>query len=214
VLGVNDGMSDLGISPVSTSKTGTTGGLGVLGWIPWVLGVLLLILTIAVTRLLLTRRAIAADRARSEAMLTGGERPSLQRAPTPVVASAAPAPATPMTTAPIAATPQPPAPPAPPTAEVQARATGNARQALEAMRPEFLRRCWTPAVAISPEPARLPLIFQMSFSPEGKLVVLGISDDPKISRVDVSTCLLSIPLPLKIPAPGRSLQLEVPFTLP
>lgn len=69
MLGVNDGMSDLGISPVSTSKTGTTGGLGVLGWIPWVLGVLLLILTIAVTRLLLTRRAIAADRARSEAML-------------------------------------------------------------------------------------------------------------------------------------------------
>jgi len=153
----------------------------------------------------------------SSVVIAAGLYLGLQRAPTPVVASAAPAPATPMTTAPIAATPQPPAPPAPPappTAEVQARATGNARQALEAMRPEFLRRCWTPAVAISPEPARLPLIFQMSFSPEGKLVVLGISDDPKISRVDVSTCLRSIPLPLKIPAPGRSLQLEVPFTLP
>ena len=70
MLGVNDGMRDLGISPVGSSKNGTTGGgLGVLGWIPWVLGILLLILTIAVTRLLLTRRAIAADRARSEAML-------------------------------------------------------------------------------------------------------------------------------------------------
>lgn len=71
VLGVNDGMSDLGISPVGSSKNGTatTGGFGVLGWIPWVLGVLLLILTIAVVRLMLTRRAIAADRARSEAML-------------------------------------------------------------------------------------------------------------------------------------------------
>ena len=69
VLGVNDGMSDLGISPVASTRTGAATGLGVLGWIPWVLGVLLLILTIAVTRLLLTRRAIAADRARSEAML-------------------------------------------------------------------------------------------------------------------------------------------------
>ncbi|HEY0136056.1 MAG TPA: hypothetical protein VGB85_18345, partial [Nannocystis sp.] len=71
VLGVNDGMSDLGISPVGSSKNGTNTGtsFGMLGWIPWVLGVLLLILTIAVVRLMLTRRAIAADRARSEAML-------------------------------------------------------------------------------------------------------------------------------------------------
>lgn len=69
VLGVNDGMSDLGISPSPTGKDSKSGGLGLLGWIPIVLGVLLLLLIVAVVRLILTRRAIAADRARSEEML-------------------------------------------------------------------------------------------------------------------------------------------------
>ncbi len=67
VLGVNDGMSDLGISPSPSGKGNT--GVGVIGWIPIVLGALLLLLTVALVRLFLTRRAIAADRARSEEML-------------------------------------------------------------------------------------------------------------------------------------------------
>ena len=65
VLGVNDGMSELGISLSPNSKN----GMGLLGWIPIVLGVLLLLATVAVVRLVMTRRAIAADRARSEEML-------------------------------------------------------------------------------------------------------------------------------------------------
>ena len=73
VLGVNDGMSDLGISPSPSGKnTGatTTGGFfAVLGWIPIVLGVLLLLVTIALIRLFMTRRALMHDRARSEEML-------------------------------------------------------------------------------------------------------------------------------------------------
>ncbi len=75
VLGVNDGMSDLGISPsptgkgnsASSSTTGTT--LSLLGWIPIVLGLLLLLVSIALIRLFMTRRRLAEDRARSEEML-------------------------------------------------------------------------------------------------------------------------------------------------
>ena len=65
VLGVNDGMSDLGISLSPNRKD----GLGLIGWLPIVLGVLLLLLTIAIARMIMTRRALAADRARSEEML-------------------------------------------------------------------------------------------------------------------------------------------------
>jgi len=65
VLGVNDGMSELGVSLSPNSKD----GIGLFGWIPIVLGVLLLLLTIAMIRMFLTRRAITQDRARSEEML-------------------------------------------------------------------------------------------------------------------------------------------------
>ncbi len=65
VLGMNDGMSELGISLSPNRKD----GIGLFGWIPIVLGVLLLLLTAVVIRMFLSRQAIARDRARSEEML-------------------------------------------------------------------------------------------------------------------------------------------------
>lgn len=65
VLGVNDGMSELGISPSPNGKD----GVGIAQWLLILFGALLLILTVVLVRLFLTRRAIARDRARSEEML-------------------------------------------------------------------------------------------------------------------------------------------------
>lgn len=65
VLGVNDGMSELGISPSPNNKD----GLGIAGWLLIVLGVLLLLAALMLVRGFLARRALAQDRARSEAML-------------------------------------------------------------------------------------------------------------------------------------------------
>lgn len=146
----------------------------------------------------------------------GLQRPPAPAAALPPAASQPTPPTAPITAPTTSPTTSPPARPVPPplTPEVQARAIANASAALEVMRPELRRRCWTPSVARRPEPARLPLTFTMSFTPQGQLVVLAISDDPKIVRNDVSTCLRSIAIPIKIPAPGHALQLEVPFVLP
>lgn len=65
VLGVNDGMSELGISPSPNSKD----GLGITGWLLIVLGFLLLTACLLLVRGHLIRRSLADDRARSEAML-------------------------------------------------------------------------------------------------------------------------------------------------
>jgi len=65
VLGVNDGMSELGISPSPNGKD----GLGITGWLLIVLGFLLLIASLLLLRGFLIRRTLAQDRARSEAML-------------------------------------------------------------------------------------------------------------------------------------------------
>lgn len=132
----------------------------------------------------------------------------LRHPPAPTLVAAPPPTAPPPPAAPIVPAPAAPKPP-PLTPEIVARATDNARQALEAMRPELIRRCWTPAVK---RPAALQLRYKMSFSPEGKIVVLGISELSE--SAGVATCLRSIAMPLKIPAPGHSLETEVSFTLP
>lgn len=66
VLGVNDGMSELGLS---LSPNGKNGGLGTLGWLAIVLGIVAAILTILLVRTVLTRRALTQERERSERML-------------------------------------------------------------------------------------------------------------------------------------------------
>lgn len=119
------------------------------------------------------------------------------------------APVTPVI-APAAAAPVPPAM----TPEVKARALENARLALEGQRATMVDRCWAPAAAKQPEPRQIPLVFNLSFAPEGQLLAVGISETRGMDRPEVATCLRSLELRLKIPAPGGTLLLEVPFTLP
>ncbi|MBZ5709341.1 hypothetical protein [Nannocystis pusilla] len=65
VLGVNDGMSELGMS-LSPNKQD---GLGLLGWLALGLGVLLLIVSGLLVRMFYVRRSLAQERARSEELL-------------------------------------------------------------------------------------------------------------------------------------------------
>ena len=66
VLGVNDGMKELGIS---MNPRDSQGGLGILGWAAIFLALVALILGILLTRIILTRRSLEQERARSERML-------------------------------------------------------------------------------------------------------------------------------------------------
>lgn len=66
VLGVNDGMSELGLSMSPNDKNG---GLGLLGWLAIILGAIAAILAILLVRTILTRRALTQERQRSERML-------------------------------------------------------------------------------------------------------------------------------------------------
>ena len=66
VLGVNDGMKELGIS---LNPRENTGGLGILGWAAIFLALIALILGILLTRIILPRRSLEQERARSERML-------------------------------------------------------------------------------------------------------------------------------------------------
>ncbi|WP_434424300.1 hypothetical protein [Nannocystis pusilla] len=65
VLGVNDGMSELGISLSPNKKA----SMGIFGWLAIGLGIVLLLVTILLVRELFGRRAQARERARSEELL-------------------------------------------------------------------------------------------------------------------------------------------------
>lgn len=65
VLGVNDGMTELGLS-LSPKKTS---GLGLFGWMAIVLGLVVAILMLLLVRTIVTRRHLESERARSERML-------------------------------------------------------------------------------------------------------------------------------------------------
>ena len=100
------------------------------------------------------------------------------------------------------------------TPEIRARAAENARLALETVRAEMVRRCWTPPATKPPEPPRIPLVFNLSFSPQDQMTAFGISEDRAANRPAVAVCLRALELHLSIPAPGNTLLVEVPLTLP
>ena len=66
VLGVNDGMKEIGIS--LNPKVGES-GLGLFGWLAIILGIVAVILGILFARIIVTRRSLERERARSERML-------------------------------------------------------------------------------------------------------------------------------------------------
>jgi len=121
---------------------------------------------------------------------------------------------TPMATPVPVATPVVPGPPSVITPEMQAHAFDSARAALESYRAEFVARCWNPAVAKQPEPAWIPLSFNLAFGADGRIIGIGIAEDHNVHRADVGMCMRTIPLPLTIPAPGLPITIEVPFSLP
>lgn len=171
---------------------------------------LVLPLSIVVTGLIVAA-AVVLSRSESSSSVPVPTVPSVPAAASPVVVPlSSVTPASPVVVPPSVT----PAPPTAPTPEIEARGAENASQALEAYRGEFVEKCWAPAVKLRAEPRSIPLKFNLSFSPEGVLNGIGISEDRELQRPDVGICLRGIEVRLKIPAPGVPLFLVVPFVLP
>lgn len=135
-------------------------------------------------------------------------------APLPVAPSPAPAPP-----------PDPEAPSGPPVAgsalelppvspTVRERGQENAARGLAALRPALIAACWSP-LPEGERPASVRLIYNLSFSPEGRLVAWGLSQPRGVEVPRLVTCLQEQVLDvLTIPAPGVPLVVEVPFAMP
>lgn len=115
--------------------------------------------------------------------------------------------------APPAPTAREPAPAATPTADREA-ATAAVSKALELQRAAVVKKCVEPALAKKPDPPRVKLRFNITFGPDGKQVMRGVSDDRETYREGVSTCAMDAIPDLQIPAQGVSVYVEIPWTLP
>lgn len=104
--------------------------------------------------------------------------------------------------------------PAGPTDELKQKVARHATEALEAKRKDLVKECWAPAAKANPEPALARYSFNVTFDAEGTEIARGISDVRGFERPDVGQCLRQQPLGLRIPPPGVSVMVDVPFTLP
>lgn len=98
---------------------------------------------------------------------------------------------------------------------MKAKVMEQAIQALERERPQFVKRCWEPALKEKPEPSKAKFLFNMSFDgATGREISRGISETREYPRSDVAQCLRALPMNLSVDPPGANVNIEVFFSFP
>ncbi|MCX4239506.1 hypothetical protein [Paraliomyxa miuraensis] len=105
------------------------------------------------------------------------------------------------------------APARPTGAALEALVQQQAQAALDALAPTLGSACWTPPGP--DEPASVVLDYDVTFDPDGTLVMLGIGERRDAFRTDVASCLRGLPRPqLAIDPPGEHTRVVLALALP
>lgn len=89
----------------------------------------------------------------------------------------------------------------------------QAQAALDALRPELVKTCWTPPEA--GEPTAISLTYDITFGADGAIIMLGISDSRDAYRASVGTCVRQQPRPrLSVDPPGENVRVVLELRLP
>jgi len=90
----------------------------------------------------------------------------------------------------------------------------QAAKALDAQKPTLRERCWDPAHKKKPTLPKAEFVFEMVFDGKtGQEIARGIRE-AQGTPPDVAICLRDQPMGLRIDPPGKSVKVEIPFTLP
>ena len=90
----------------------------------------------------------------------------------------------------------------------------RAAAAILAKRGAIVERCWIPALARQPQPARARWVFNITFGADGKQITRGVEEVRDAARSDVTACMSEVLGVLEIPPPGSNAHVDVPFELP
>ena len=89
----------------------------------------------------------------------------------------------------------------------------RASAALETQKKRLTERCWKPFFD-GGGPAKASFVLNFTFAADGSQITRGMTTDRAAYNTDVTRCLGENLEPVKIPAPGANVYVEVPFTLP
>ncbi len=119
------------------------------------------------------------------------------------------------------AEPQPTAPPArvDPASGVSVPGSKAADEAAEKAvaaykKKVLLPKCWEPAIAKQPTPAKAKYKLSLAFDGAGKEIGRGLSEDRSAARPDVADCIRALPMALELPAGVGPANTTVEFELP
>lgn len=102
--------------------------------------------------------------------------------------------------------------PARPVASVE-EVTRQAVEALSYQRTMLRERCFRAALAGQPG-LTMELTFNVTFDAEGQTIARGVVETPGSSTPALTACVGDAMLPLRVPPPGRTVQVEVPLRFP
>lgn len=105
-----------------------------------------------------------------------------------------------------------PAAPEPVASSVEV-VTRQAVEALSYQRSGLRERCFRAALAGRPG-LTMELMFNVTFDAQGQQIMRGTVETPGTSTPELTTCVQEQMAPLRVPPPGRTVQVEVPLRFP
>jgi hypothetical protein len=103
---------------------------------------------------------------------------------------------------------------APPTPELVAATTAEARQRLEDLRPYITSHCW-PSGGLKNGRTKADLRIDLTFDKDGHEIARGIQENRRSPAGEFTACLRKLEgTRLAVAAPGRSVGVVVPFSVP
>ncbi len=89
----------------------------------------------------------------------------------------------------------------------------QAVEALSYQRGELRDRCFRAALAGQPG-LTMQLMFNVTFDALGQQIMRGVVETPGTSTPALTACIQEQMAPLRVPPPGRTVQVEVPLRFP
>jgi hypothetical protein len=98
--------------------------------------------------------------------------------------------------------------------ELRDRVKTDAAAAIEKHRSSLRKGCWDETAKQHPEAKQSNFVWNITFDAAGKQVARGIVEEREHAVPGVSACISDALPVLEVPAPGKSVMVEVPFSLP
>ncbi len=102
----------------------------------------------------------------------------------------------------------------PPPSVDKIRVVRDATAELDKHKKSLTEKCLAPSLAKKPDPPNVKYLFNITLNAAGNLIARGVVEDRPTSRPEVLQCLNDNFPAVRVPPPGQTVLVDVPFELP